>query len=88
MFKSVKQLETTNIATIVSSIEEMKSFAKYECNINKRVMWNNVYYVLIKQSEPAIQNSELIYYLNDCDISAKPSIWSDVNGFTFKVEHS
>lgn len=87
MFKRVKQIEPTNIATIVSSIEEMKSFAKYEYNVNRKVKWNNVYYVLIKQSEPAIQNSELIHYLNDFDTSAKPSIWKDVNGFSFKVEH-
>ena len=75
-----------NLATKVTNLQDIKEFAQSKYNIDRWIEWNGVYYILIKNSEPKIKHPEFYYPDIIYDLSSKPSIWRDVNGFIFDIE--
>tara|TARA_Y100000816_G_C26087660_1_gene574207 strand:+ start:1816 stop:2046 length:231 start_codon:yes stop_codon:yes gene_type:complete len=72
------------LAEKITSIDEMKEYAKNEENIGKHIKLNELVYILIKVSKPE-QTYGISY---ECTINSVSSTWKDGNGIVFYLPYN
>ena len=71
--------------TFINNKQDMALFGKSDDNLGKWISLKNTKYVLIKCSEPV--KSVRLLQGKTKEISTKPSLWRDSNGFPISLEY-